>query len=122
MKYHGLSRRMFLTGAGSTYLSIPVLTSLLPRKTAAALAGPPPLRFLMVTNEYSPNELNFFGQFKGPTATLGLQQASGNALKETVFTKKLADVSGDISYILQPFNDLRSKISVLRSLDLLSDE
>jgi hypothetical protein len=91
---------MFLTGAGSAFLSIPVLGSLLPRKAAAQLGGAPPLRFLMITNEYSPNELNYFGQLRGPTASLGLQEAPGNALKDRVYVKPLADVAGDISYIL----------------------
>ena len=68
------------------------------------------------------NEKNFFGQFSGSAATMGLKQAPGNALIASVGHRSLTEVQGDISYLLAPFNDLKAKISLIRSLDSMAAE
>ncbi|PZR17401.1 MAG: hypothetical protein DI536_03505 [Archangium gephyra] len=122
MKFDPLSRRMFLRAAGGGLLTIPTLASLLPRSAAAQVSGAPPLRFVMFTNEHGSNEGVFFGAMKGRRANLNLENANGNALVPSVGHRALADLPGDVSYLLAPFTPLKNKISVLRSLDIAGAE
>jgi hypothetical protein len=120
MKFHAPSRRMFLTGGGRL-LSLPVLTSLLPRRVEAQMqAGPPPLRFIMVASYYSPNELCYYGQLAGQQAAL--QKANGNALIPMVSYLPLSQLNGDISYVLAPLSGLKSKFSLIHGLDVTGAE
>lgn len=75
MKYHPLSRRMFLQGAGTSF-AIPVLGSLLPRE-ARAQAATPVKRFISIINNYDfghhaawlPNAAGAFTNIPQPTRT-----------------------------------------------------
>ncbi len=117
IKYDPISRRMFLVGGGYV-LSIPLLTSLLPRELQATETAPP-LRFIGMASPYSPSEKMFYGQLAHEVS--GTTQVAGNALVNSVKYKSLSSISGDISYILQPFTNLKNKISIVRGLDMVSD-
>jgi len=112
---------MFLTGSANTLLTIPLLTSLLP-KAARAQASQRPLRFIMFTNQHSPNAGTFFGKFDNTAKALNLATGPGNLLLPSVPYAPLTSVSGDISYILGPLSNFKSKMAVLRGLDCMSLE
>lgn len=116
MKYNPMNRRMFLIGAGGSFLSIPLLTSLLPRSVEAQVNSSQPLRFIMIGSGYSPGEVPFFGPISKQ-----LQKQGGNELINQVGVLPLKGMS-NFSYILDPFfaAGLQSKISILRSLDIMA--
>jgi hypothetical protein len=100
-----LNRRKFIVGAGGAALSLPVLPSLLTR--GEAQIAKPPLRLVLVTNDSSVFEKNFFPQ------DIGM-----NALGAEIYQKRLSDIQGPLSPILgSAFDGLRNKLSVLRGLD-----
>ena len=102
-----LSRRFFLRGAGASLL-LPVLPSLLPRSAQAA-GGTPPVRYIQVMAPYGPTWQNFYGSLQSsqrvsPHVNVGaLPQGSWSPILGT------------------QFNALRSKVSVVRGLDVLTN-
>ncbi|RYZ73041.1 MAG: hypothetical protein EOP05_10415, partial [Proteobacteria bacterium] len=111
---------MFLQGSGGLLVAIPFLQSLLPREARAAANSASPLRFVMVTNAHSPNEITFFGQPRASKDPFTI--TPGNAISPTVKSRLLTDIPGDISYILGPFSRWKSNISVLRGMNLYAAE
>ena len=71
MKFNRLTRRMFLQGSGGALVSIPFLTSLLPRETWAQSAGTPIRRFIYVKSPYELGHHASWLPMIGATANLG---------------------------------------------------
>jgi Protein of unknown function (DUF1552) len=102
------SRRMFLQGAGGALLSLPLLTSLLPRSARAAAAARP-LRYIQIGNPYGPTDETWFGKMNHT------QRFAPN-----VRYQALSDIAGPLSRIVGPaFDPYRAKFSVLRGLDVM---
>jgi hypothetical protein len=101
---------MFLRGAGGFSLAVPFMPSLVPAGARAAAARPP-IRFAMM--------LSLFGRDRTRwSPALGDAQLTQNM---GVYTAKLTDIGGPISYILGPaFDPVRRKITIVQGLDELA--
>jgi hypothetical protein len=103
------SRRQFLAGAGKL-LALPFLPSLLPRSAAAQNTGAPVVRLVQFANAFSATADLFWG---------GL--TTDNRIAPNVNVRDLSSVSGPLSPIFgSAFDPLRSKLSLLRGLDVLA--
>ncbi|MBL8954384.1 MAG: DUF1552 domain-containing protein [Myxococcaceae bacterium] len=95
-----MNRRFFLRGLGGAVLSLPTLTSLLP-KAAQAQAMTPARRYVQLLNPYGPTPEMFYGGLSGAL-------------------RPLSGVSGALSPILgTAFDAVRGKLNVLRGVDVL---
>jgi hypothetical protein len=105
-----MNRRFLLKGLGGAALSIPALTSLLPRAAQAqAVSGVAPRRYVQIFNDFGPTAALFYG-----SNLTGATQAATN-----VTTRALSSVNGPLSSILgTSFDAVRSKLSVLRGFDV----
>ncbi len=106
--HRGLSRRMFLKGAGGTALAIPFLSSLAPKHASAAVQGSPKRFIALRSPQGCPPSLWF--------------PADKHPLKQVlpgVHTLNLEDLDV-VSRVFGPeFNSVRKKMLMLRRLDPL---
>lgn len=105
-----MNRRFFLRGLGSAALALPALESLLPKSARAQSMGPV-RRYVQMFNPYGPTNSLFYG-------SMNATPAGGS----NVGTRALSSVSGPLSSILgTSFDPVRSKINVLRGIDVLTN-
>ncbi|MBL8954788.1 MAG: DUF1552 domain-containing protein [Myxococcaceae bacterium] len=103
-----MNRRELLKSLGSAAAALPVLPSLMSGR-AAAQAATPPLRFVFLMNRNGQMERNFYPAM------------GGAQVQPEVYAARLADVGGNISPIFHtPFDGLKSKLSILRGLDIVA--
>lgn len=120
MFYDKFNRRMFLVGSGKTLMAIPFLSSLMPEGANAQTGRP--IRFILCTNHQAPNPRTFFGKTNKKSTELGALLASGNILASSVPYLPLSMIDGDISYLLSPFTPYKSKMALIRGIDILASE
>lgn len=129
---HGLSRRVFLRGAGGALLAMPLLESLLPR-VAGAQATPAAKRLIVLKSFSTQLIKQWYPSFSGGTYKLKDSKYSGSkADGTTLLTQKLAagpytwaplrdfQTASGISGILGPkLNPFLDKLTLIRGLDFL---
>lgn len=112
MKNNKPTRRQFLYDLGSLSVALPFLPSLLTSTAQAQTSTKPPLRVVFIGNRNGQKIGNFFPPNPG---TMTLHQTN-------VYYKKLSDISGPMSPIFgTAWDGLRSKMSLLSGLDLVSE-
>jgi hypothetical protein len=112
MKTNGVSRRMFLQGAGGFLLSIPTLSSLLSKPARVqAQASTTPVRYVQWITDHGQFDQNFW-----PAA----QFAPSDEAVPGVKARALSSISGRMSLVLgEDFDGLRAKMNLIRGLDLM---
>lgn len=123
MKYNGMTRRMFLQGAGNLLFTIPLLESLAPR--ALAQAATPLCRYIQLISPFGVHPGDYYGRgsydsmMKGNTIVPNELVGGGNP---TLVTDLSTYPAGALSNVIGPeLSALRSKFSIVRGLDVLKN-
>lgn len=125
MKYNRMTRRMFLQGSGKTLLSIPVLTSLLPRELWAQTTSAPVKRFISVIQGYDMGHNSNWIPYSGANA-LNIPQPNrifnpGSGMPSVRYQplREFAPTNSSIlsTYAGSAFSPYLESMSILRSLD-----
>ena len=123
MKYNGLTRRMFLQGAGNLLITIPLLESLMPQ--AFAQTGSPLCRYIQLISPFGINPGDFWGQGSYETMMKGTNSLANNIVSggnPTLMSDLASFGSTTLSKAIGPeLSALRSKFSIVRGFDVLTN-
>lgn len=127
MKINRSTRRMFLQGSGGTLVSIPFLTSLLPRELWAQSAGSPVRRFISIRSGYDlGHHSSWLPNIGGNFANLGQpsQIVTGINGHHNVRWQNLRDFAPTNSSILAPLygsavSPYLESMNIVRGLDFI---
>lgn len=105
-----ITRRRFLRGAGGLSLALPIMHSLSRRSLADPAAVDAPKRFIAIFTANGQCAPHWYPTLPGP----------GTTIAPNIVATPLSQIAGNLSTVLGPeFNTVRSKINLLRGLDIV---